>query len=162
MIDKSPSAPNLPAKAIVMTASLLFSGLLFLMLGMLFSGDFGMNRAVAYRTASCVAAAWIFGSAFQIARSPNYRTNKPLTEAVFHWWQGIVLALVMGFSFLQGFSGSPGVAWASAMIECVLVLFYLCYVGFAFLLRQRLALSSYGGLLIVTLSAAYAIWKAPK
>lgn len=154
--------PNLPAMAIVMTASLLFAGVLFLMLGILFSDEFGMNHTVAYRTALCVTAPWILFSAFQIARSPKYRTDMPLTEVVFHWWQGVVLALVMGFSYLQGYSGSQEVAWASALIECVLVLFYLCYIGFSFLLSKRLALSSYGGLLIVALSAAYAIWKVPK
>ena len=104
------STPNLPPMAIVMTASLLFAGVLFLMLGMLFHENFGINRATAYWTALGVSVAWIAFSARQIASSPKYRTDRPLTEAVFHWWQGIVLALVMAFSYLQGVASSPGAA----------------------------------------------------
>jgi hypothetical protein len=154
--------PNLPAMAIVFTAALIFAFLIFGALHMVFEDELGLEKRIAMRSAGGVAVLWVIFAAFKIGRSPNYRQGPALSEQVFHWWQVGVLAVILVFSLLQGSASSPHTMWAAAAVEFVLVVFYLCYIGFAFALRRRLPMASYLGLIVVVASCILAVWKAPK
>lgn len=154
--------PNLPVMAIVFTAALLGAFIVFFLSSALLHELAKFEKHSSVIIGCLTAAIWTAAAGYRIGTSASYRSSKPYSARIFHIWQCVVLGLTFGFAYLTGAGESSVLQWFAAVVECILVLFYLSVVGFGLALKQRLGASIYWGLIMVVCSAAYAIWKAPK
>ena len=83
------------------------------------------------------------------------RFPAPDTSTLFHVFQIGAVGTVFGVAFLMGSGNSPGLAWVTLVLDLIVGLFYLCYLGFTLALRYPPPKSVFVGTVWIALCVAY-------
>ena len=90
-----------------------------------------------------IQISWLIACPIFTGKSPQYRTDRPYSAKLFEILKALSVGFVAGSTYLLGETDILGLKVFSLVMDSLITLFYLAFIGYSLAFGRRVGLYSY-------------------